>query len=127
MEKKEHAAVVGVQLTPDDNMRCFHIRHELTGIKAEIGYKGESSELGALGRLLLEIRGVECVSVQAYSVTVQKGAMFDWPEIQEKIVDILVTVCRSIEEIACYRIHRGQVIEDRSLGQKCRPTSVIKR
>jgi hypothetical protein len=127
MDKKEHGAVVGVQLTPDDNVRCFHVRHELTSTKAEVGYRGEFPELGALGRLVLEIRGVECVSVQAYSITVQKGAMFDWQIIQEKIVDILVDVCKSIEGIICYRIHRGQVIEDKSPGQKCRPTSVIQR
>jgi hypothetical protein len=86
-----------LQVTEDPNLRIFNVRAELTEKKVEDGCIGDPSDLGAFGRLILGIRGIEVVRVQTYRIFVSKAVMFSWDEIQPKVVDVLTCFVKSNE------------------------------
>lgn len=80
---------VSVQSTTDPNMHVYHVRIPLTEEVREDGSAGGVSELGAFGKLIVEIPGVEVVRIQKYRFFVSKANMFAWDEIDEPILSIV--------------------------------------
>lgn len=91
-------AEITVQLTNDPNVWVYHTRFELVSAP-EVGLRGCVEEVGAFGRLILEIRGVVQVNVGPYMLLVTKAPLFAWPEIDPSIQAILKTFAMSQRQI----------------------------
>ena len=91
-------AEITVQLTNDPNAWVYHTRFELAS-GFESGARGCSEEMGAFGKLILEIRGVVQVHLGPYMLLVTKAPLFTWPEIDPSIKEILKTFAISQRQI----------------------------
>ena len=89
--------LVLIQPTDDPDMRVYHVRDELTESKSEDGCKGFEDELGAFGKLILGIRGVEVVRIQPYRFFVSKASMYSFEEIEPAICSLISSFVRSQE------------------------------
>ena len=91
-------AEITVQLTNDPNVWVYHTRFELAS-GLESGVRGCSEEVGAFGKLILEIGGVVQVNLGPYMLLVTKAPLFKWPEIDPIIQEILKTFAISQRQI----------------------------
>lgn len=87
-------AEITVQQTNDPNVLVYHTRFELASAP-EMGLRGCEEEVGAFGKLILEIRGVVQVHVGPYMLLVTKAPLFEWPEIDPSVQDILKSFAKS--------------------------------
>lgn len=67
----------------------YNVRQQLTDQPHEDGIRNGSDEMGAFGKLLLSIPGIELVRVQPYRFIVSKAVMFDWSEIEPKVIELV--------------------------------------
>lgn len=81
--------VVLMQETDQPEMRVYNVRHELTEHAHEDGCRNGADKLGAFGKLLVSIPGIEVVRVQPYRFIISKAVMFDWSEIEPKVTELL--------------------------------------
>ena len=91
----DQTAEVIVQATDEPDMRVYNVRYELTEAAAEDGCRGRIDGLGAFGKLLVGIRGVEVVRVQPYRFFISKAVMFEWSEIDPHVMSIVETLVAS--------------------------------
>lgn len=78
-----------MQETDQPDMRVYNVRHSLTELAHEDGCMGGENTLGAFGKLLVSIPGVEVVRVQRYRFFVSKAVMFEWSEIEQQIAELV--------------------------------------
>jgi len=78
-----------VQETDKPEMRVYNVRHELTNQAHEDGHKNCTDDVGLFGKLLLDIPGIEVIRIQPYRFFISKAVMYEWSEIEPKIVSLI--------------------------------------
>ena len=91
-------ANVTLEMTNDPNIRVYHTRFELCSTFEE-GSRGSSGELSEFSNLMLEIRGVAHVRLLPYVLMIFKAPLFDWTEVEPKVIDLLSSFAKSQEEL----------------------------
>jgi len=89
-------AVEDITIQPTENPDCrvYNTRYELCSAP-ERGCRGEPSELGEFGCLVLDFRGVVSVTLLPYMMIVIKAPLFHWEEVEPKILELLSDFVRS--------------------------------
>lgn len=75
-----------VDVAPD--VAIFHCRGELTK-RTCFGVRGEGGRFPTLAHEILRMRGVVAVTVAPYAVAVSKAPLFDWSEIEGRVMALL--------------------------------------
>lgn len=78
--------IVEIQHCPNQHMRVYHVREQLTEKQIEIS---GSADAGAVTEELARIRGIACVTVERYQVSITKGKAFDWAEVEPAVLEFL--------------------------------------
>jgi hypothetical protein len=100
-------ADIAIQATHDPNVKVYHTRFELSS-GPERGGRGDVDEVGAFGRLVLEVRGVVQVHVFPYLLMATKGDLFEWSEIDPKIEALLRQFAVSQRQLESVNVGPGE-------------------
>lgn len=83
---------VAAQHTDNSDVMVFHTKSKLTDVSWENAdcNSGCSEEFCPILRTLIEMDGVAKMTVTAYSVAVQKAALFKWDDLAPRIMKLLL-------------------------------------
>jgi hypothetical protein len=90
-----------VEHAGDPDVRIYHVKTRLMDANQAMGaFQGAQNmapdvlgvDLSPVILLLLEIRGVVAVDLRAHQFVVRKAPVYDWDEIEERILELLYGV-----------------------------------
>jgi hypothetical protein len=82
-------AQILAQPTHDPDTRVYHVKDRITDIR--IAAAAGDSDVSDLAQIFLDIDGVSGVRIDPYLVLISKAPLYEWDEVEGRVLDILKT------------------------------------
>lgn len=108
-----------------ENVHTYHVRMRMLedGFQVQQAMKGamyyeEGNPISEILRIILEMNGVASAALRAYTITIEKGVMFYWKEIDYPIAEFLTNIHGVAEiENPMFKEELRQILNDEELGR----------